>query len=215
MSGHVEALLPEFVLGGLRVEERDQVHRHVEECAACAVELRALDETFAAVGLAEAPVEPSPELWERIAASTARGRLAAFAAKVAELLDLTLERAERVLELADEPASWGPLPVPGADGISLYVPEMGPRVAGGTVGFLKLRPGARFPMHRHQGPEWVLTVQGGYRDESDGKEWGPGDVQTMDPETAHSFVGVDGPDCICLGVVLGAIDIEGVGIPAP
>jgi anti-sigma factor ChrR (cupin superfamily) len=55
----------------------------------------------------------------------------------------------------------------------------------------------------------VLTLQGGYVDDGDGHEWGPGDMQTMDPGTSHSFVGAAGPDCICLGVVLGPIEIDG------
>ena len=56
----------------------------------------------------------------------------------------------------------------------------------------------------------VLT--GGFRDENDGAEYGPGDLQELDAGTSHSFIAVEGPDCLCLGIVLNGIEVAGVKI---
>ena len=207
MSAHVDDLLPELVMGTLIEADRARVEAHVAQCDRCRGERDATQELFATLALAEAPIAPSPAVWQRLAASTERGRFAEFAAKVSELLDLTLDKAREVLEKIEQPSAWQPIALAGVTGIRVSTPEVGPRLKSGTVGFLRIKPGARFPGHIHHGPEWQLTLQGGYIDEVTGHEFGPGELQQMAPGTSHSFIGAPGPDCICLGVVDGKLEM--------
>lgn len=218
---HVDEFLSEFLLGSLPESERAAVQAHLRDCGRCGEQLASTADVLAEVMLAgpgtdgpgEAlmPVAPAASVRARLMTRVAQGgRFARFTAEVMRLLDLTAEKAAALLDRLDAPEAWAPLPVPGVTGIELFVPETGPRLRDATVGFLRLKPGARFPTHRHLGYEEVLTLQGGYRDDIDGKEWGPGDLQKMHVDTSHSFVGVEGPDCICLGVVLGRIAVEGL-----
>ncbi len=105
---------------------------------------------------------------------------------------------------------WTPLEVPGAGGISYCRPDKSPSLEGCAVAFLRIKPGAQFPMHGHLAGEQVLLLQGGYVDDLTGVEYGPGDVHVCEPGSSHSYSGVEGPDCICLGVVEGKIDVGGV-----
>lgn len=67
MTGtHVTEQLPDHVLGSLDDKEMQRVERHLARCAECRREFQALDEAMAAVGLSLPPVDPPPNLGERI-----------------------------------------------------------------------------------------------------------------------------------------------------
>lgn len=208
-GNHPDDRLADLALGTLDDGERAEVLAHVGGCARCTLELRSVRELLSALPLGGAPVTPDPALRRRLLESTARGRLHRFAGRVADLLGIAVARAEHWLDRVDEAAGWQPLPV-GRGGIDFLVPEHHGRLDGCAVAFLRIKPGAQFPMHGHLAGEKVLILQGGYVDDISGVEYGPGDVHVCAPGSSHSYTGVDGPDCICLGVVEGKIDVGGV-----
>src|SRR5262249_45688194 len=146
-----------------------EVERHLRACASCAAEHRATEALLADVALG-LPTEPAPPpaLRERILASTRTvNRFIDFVQRVADFLDIGADRARALLDKLDDPDAWKPL----FPGYWLHACESGPRLAGATLGVLRIQPGARFPYHRHGGDEEVLILQGGFRDEQSGREW--------------------------------------------
>ncbi len=82
------------------------------------------------------------------------------------------------------------------------------KATGRTVALIAMAPGCGYPRHRHQGPEEVLVVQGGYRDELG--EYRAGTFVRYDDGTVHSPVALtDGIEC-----VLFAIAHEGIALLA-
>ena len=211
MSGHVMELIPEFALGELTLGQAAEVEQHLVDCAACQAELCAVSDALSAVAMALDPVDPTWPLVRaraRLMEEIGRGgRFSRFVAKVARHLDIAADKAVEMLERLDRGDGWEPLPLPGVMGIEYFTPPTGPRLAGATVAVLRLQPRARFPRHGHGGAEEVLVIEGGFHDEQSGRDFHPGHVQAMAVGTSHSFVGLDGDPCICIGVVLGAIDL--------
>lgn len=64
----VRELLPDHVVGSLSATEARRVDRHLARCAPCRSERASLEESMSAVALALPPVDPPPNLGERIAA---------------------------------------------------------------------------------------------------------------------------------------------------
>jgi len=144
------------------------------------------------------PVAPSADSRARLmAAVPAHGRYERFAAKVAQLLDLSVERARALLDKLDD-ASQFSMEMPG---IALCWVEGGPRVANAVRGFVRVAAGTHFPEHAHLGEEQVLVIQGSYSDPGRGRVFVPGDVDVMAPGTAHDYVVPEGgPDLVMLSV---------------
>ena len=208
---HVDDQLPALALGTLPHTERLEVEAHVAGCAHCTIELQAVSELFTALAMAEEPLAPGPEVRARLLEGTASGRLHRFAERTADLLGIAVDRARFWLDRLDEVGVWTPLEAAPGGGISYCTPERSLRLEGCAVAFLRIQPGAQFPMHGHMAGERVLILQGGYVDDISGIEYGPGDIHVALEGTSHSYTGVPGPDCLCLGVVEGKIrmgDIE-------
>jgi anti-sigma factor ChrR (cupin superfamily) len=66
----------------------------------------------------------------------------------------------------------------------------GDGVQGPAAALLRYQPGARVPMHIHQGYEHVLVLTGSQRDEHG--RYGPGTWLVHAPGTRHSVVSDDG-----------------------
>jgi hypothetical protein len=145
-----------------------------------------------------APVAPPAELRARLmAALPVSGRYERFAAGVAELLDLGLDRARALLDKLDDATGFS-VEMPG---IALCWVDGGPRVANAVRGFVRVAAGTHFPKHAHLGEERVLVLQGSYSDPTRGRVLRPGDVDVMDADTAHDYVvPADGPDLVMLSV---------------
>ncbi|MCC6523859.1 MAG: cupin domain-containing protein [Polyangiaceae bacterium] len=153
------------------------------------------------------PLSPSRGLRGRLMQSTASGRLARFAVRVAALLDLGAAEAAALLDAVDRPSSWGPGPGPG---IALFHVAGGPAVRGAIAGFVRIERGQAFPSHRHLGPEAVLVVQGAFRDEASGAVVRAGDVARMPAGSEHALAVVPGPALVYLAVVADGVDIGGL-----
>lgn len=149
------------------------------------------------------PIAPPPALRERLLRSTS-GRLARFADKLAELIDVTVERARELLERALDPDGWEPLPIPGAT--TLWV-DGGPRAAACIRGFVRIHAGHAFPHHTHAGDEQVLVLDGCMVDSS-GREFQPGEISAMAEGSSHDYHALAGTtDLLIFAVVREGIDI--------
>ncbi len=154
------------------------------------------------VALARA-VEPAAapaSLRERITGSAARGgKYGRFADRIARMFDLPLAEALDLLRRAEDPASYGPGPVPNTGW--LFV-KPGPRAAGeGTLAAIgRLLPGARVPDHAHGGEETTLVLEGGFV-EDDGNEVWRGDELYKDGGSEHAFRVIGDEPCIAAVIV--------------
>jgi putative transcriptional regulator len=205
---HVDDQIAALALGTLPDDERAEVELHLAGCPRCAAELTVTGELLGAMALAPAPVLPSAAARERLLSAVAEGgRLHRFAEPVARLLEITVAAARAVLDSLDAPERWKPLALPGSVGVDYLRPPTGQRLEGAAVAFLRIGPGGRFPTHTHLAPEQVLILQGGYIDEVSGLEYGPGQIHAEGQGTSHAYRHVPGPDCLCLGVVEGHVQI--------
>jgi putative transcriptional regulator len=204
-AAHPDDLLAELAAGALSPADREAVDRHLAGCARCRLELGRLAEAAGLLAVALQPVASPPGARERLLAAAATGRLHAFAARVAAMLDVAADEARRLLDAIDTPAPWTAGPTPA---IQLFHLTTGPAVAAALAGFVRVKAGERFPYHRHLGEEQVLVLQGGLRDD-DGTVLRRGDVARAPADSAHSFVALPGPDLVYLVVLQGGVEIPG------
>jgi putative transcriptional regulator len=183
MSACVSQQLPDFLLGGLPEADAARVQGHLGACVRCTRELDELAELLGALPLTLEAVEASAALRDRVLASTRGGRFADFARRFAAMFDVAVDRARQLLDLVDDPSSWEAGPCPGSGLIHF---QAGPATAGADTGFVRVKPGVRFPWHSHGGRETTLVLQGYCRD-SNGETYRRGDVFVNEADTAHEF----------------------------
>lgn len=193
MTSDLRELLPSDLLAD---EELDEA------------ELAALADAFAALALAEAPMTPSAGLREAVLEG-AQSPLSAFAARLARLVDVSVERARELIARIADPAVWEPGV---CDGMFLCHLPAGPSLAGAVVGFVRVTAGMRFPRHTHVGDEVVMVMQGGIHDES-GAVYLPGDIVPAAAGTTHEFRALPGEELIYLAVVDEGVDFGPEGGP--
>ena len=200
--------LTDLVLGALSVDGAREVEQHLAACEPCRRAAAEVAETFAAIALAVSPVLPSPPAQHRflaaLAASPAPPRFALHLDEVASLLDLNREAAATLLRAIDDASTFSPLP--GVEGFRRAHVPLGPRVRGAAAAVLWAAPGARFPTHRHVGVETVLVLDGGLRDGHDGRVYDSGAIQHGAAGATHAWTALD-DGCLCIGVVLGGLEI--------
>ena len=83
----------------------------------------------------------------------------------------------------------------------------GPKVAGAFCGFVKMGPSVRGRPHQHLGREYMLVLEGGFR-QHDGVEVHPGDLHVMEEGTAHGFTIFHDETCIAAAVVFGGVSFD-------
>ena len=168
-------------------------------------------ESAEALGLAADALAPLPALRLRLEASLdGTHRFDDLEETVADLADLPIDAARRLLLSVDSPASsWDPGP---AAGIELLHFEGGPRVRDAVTGFVRHAPGTTFPEHDHVGGERVLVLQGAFED-SDGVVYRSGDVAERGPVSPHSYRAVGPLPLVTMAVVQGGVILGGVTIP--
>lgn len=206
-SNHVENRLPDYVLGDLDRSECVLLEAHVSTCAACSRELAEVKEVLSTVGLADRPLAPPRALRSRLLVSARSGRpLSSFAAGVADLFDLPIDKTARLLANLAASEAWTISPAPG---IHMFPVHPGVSLAGTSACMVKAAPGALFPHHKHGGIERTLVVQGGFLD-SDGVECWPGDFAIKDAGNAHSLRMLSGEPCICAVLNYGSLEFAPV-----
>ena len=137
-------------------------------------------------GLGAEPVAPSPALRGALLGTiAARTKGSGFAERLARLFDLERESAIQLIHEAGGGAEgWEAFPVAG---VRLFHLAGGPRVAAADCGLVRIEPGARFPLHRHVGDEWTLTLAGEAEEEGTGARFSPGDLVHRAPGSAHAY----------------------------
>jgi anti-sigma factor ChrR (cupin superfamily) len=211
MIGDVRELLPLYALGILEADEARVVERAIAGNPELAAELAAYQQTTGELGSVIQPVAPAPEVKERLMASVGGGRFAAFAARLAKLYDVTVERAHELLGLMDRTASWRPQ-IPG---ISLIDFDGGPAAAAADCGFFKLTPGALFPPHKHLGEERVIILAGQIRDVVNDRVCTAGDEYVQLEGTSHYLQCVGSEECIYAARAINGIDVGTGGRARP
>jgi anti-sigma factor ChrR (cupin superfamily) len=177
--------------------EQRRVRAHLDDCGQCAAEYRLSTEALTQLAMSLPRSVPPPEVRERVLKSVSTtNRFAMFAAQVAALIDVSVEKARELVGRIDDAKSWVATQ---AEGVFSYDLPTGPAVADAVVGFVKLRPGAVFPDHEHMGEDAMLVVQGSCID-SNGTVMRRGDLMRMSQGTHHDFKAQPGPDFIYLGV---------------
>ena len=88
------------------------------------------------------------------------------------------------------------------------------RDSGHAAVMIRMEPGCSYPRHRHNGPEELLVLQGGYRDRFG--EHGTGSYVRYEAGTSHAPVAVGDPDrpvdegnpaCVLFAIARGGIEI--------
>jgi hypothetical protein len=153
---------------------------------------------------------PSPSLKARLL-DTLRvtHRFDDLEAQVAELADVSRERASALLLEVDSPEVWERGPRPGID---IFHFVGGEKVRDAVTGFVRLAPGLGFPEHEHVGDESVLVMSGALEDSS-GDVYGAGERVEMAGGSHHSFRAVGPGRLLLLTVVQGGVIVDGELIP--
>lgn len=164
-----------YSLGTLDESERRAFEAHLASgCGECKDAVSAAAGALAALGRTSATQPPD-------------------AALRARLLDLALAPAMPI-----DPSAYSWLEV--APGIRLSALSADP--ARGMRAFLAWGdPGAKHAVHRHDGDELILVLQGGLRDERG--EYGPGDLCASRTGSAHTEEILDRGECFCYVVYYG------------
>lgn len=164
--------------------------------------------------LAPPPKAPPQLLRERLLAAAVRPRLryAPLYDRLSALFDLSDTELSSLFELAAQPERWVSAPIPE---LELFHLTGGPRVAGADNGLVRIRAGARFPLHRHLGPERVLVLEGGYRDEPSGRVYAAGELHEMSEGSEHGYVALAERDLLLAVSVVRGVDVEGFGALSP
>jgi ChrR Cupin-like domain len=202
MSADIRELLPLYALGILEPEEASAVERAVAQDAALATELASYQTS---AELLVVPVAPAPDVKVRLLASVGGSRFETFSARLAELYDVTVDKARELLGLIERPTSWNQE----AGGISLVHFNGGAAYAAADCGFIRLEPGAVFPPHKHLGDEASLVLQGQLRDASSGRLLGPGDELLQTEGSEHHLICEGTEPCIFAARALNGIEVAG------
>jgi quercetin dioxygenase-like cupin family protein len=188
--------------GPLELELLDEVEQsgalaHLDDCAACAADYGLSADALASLAMALPTAVPSPDVRARLLRSVSTtSRFEMFAAQVAALIDLGVDKAREIVGRIDEAAVWMATQAPG---VFSYDLPIGPAVADAVVGFVRVKPGCVFPDHEHMGDEVMFVVQGCAID-SNGLVMRRGDVIRLPPHSHHDFKAEPGPDFIYLGI---------------
>jgi hypothetical protein len=182
VNGELFDLVPEYVLGTLAEADSLRLEAGLASSPLLAREVDDVRALLAGAADLLPPVPPDPAVRERLLRSLGSAdRFAAFAARAAGLLDLSIETVRALFARIDDPAAWEP----GLPGMSMQHFAAGPRFATADAGFVRLQPGMAFPRHRHLGPEVTLVLEGAMRDGD--RIYGPGDILEMAEGSVHEY----------------------------
>jgi putative transcriptional regulator len=198
----VRDLLPLYALGILDPEEVTRVERAIAADPTLAVELASFQDSANAL---VAPVTPSPEVEARLLASIGGGAFERYSNRMAKLFDVTVDRAREILALVERSASWSPA----APGVGLVHFAGGPACAAADCGFVRLEPGAAFPLHSHMGEEVSFILAGRLRDRASGRVYVPGDEVIEAQGIEHDVICEGDEPCLYAARVVNGIEIAG------
>ena len=195
----VRALLPLYALGVLEPAEVTAVERALATDPALAADLELYQ--VATLEMIE-PVAASPSVKARLLAGVGGGRFERFSARMAQIFDISLDRARELLGLVERSGSWE-TPVPG---IGLVHFAAGPAYATADCGLVRISSGCTFPWHTHRGEELSLVLAGTLRDHS-GRLLAPGDELTYTLGSEHALTVEGDEEVIFAARAIGGIEV--------
>lgn len=203
-------LLPLHALGALDADEADLVDRAIASDAALRRRLDDFREVAHALTSALVSVPAPAPVRGRLFASLDElckpPRLDRFAARMAQLFDVSVEKARMFLGWVDEPARWEEQAhFPNVQLIHL---PAGPAWAAADCGLVRMQPGFRFPLHDHKGQEVTLVLQGTGMD-STGTRMEPGVEMVLEPGHPHEYSVDDGSEPYVFAVRFYGIELIG------
>jgi hypothetical protein len=211
VTADVRELLPLYALGALDDDDARAVERAAAADPAIAAELAALREVAAQLIVAVSPIAPPPDVAQRLMASAGAGRFERWSSRMAQLFDVSVERARELLGLIERPASWGPAVL---DGWTSGIPHValvhftgGPACATADCGFVRIDPGHVFPLHRHRGDEVTILIAGTIR-EDDGRIFHAGDEIARAAGTEHTLTVIGDEPAIIIARAEGGIEVR-------
>ena len=212
MSGKPELELGALALDDLSPEQREGVERSLRTDPELARLWSQANEALGRFAEGLTAVAPPPAVWQRLQDSLDSDPqrpldtvAAPLTARIAHLLDLTVEQTRALLSQLPQPWRWVAALGPG---IELFHLTPGPSLSGAACGFVRVPAGAPFPEHRHLGDELVLVLQGAFATET-GELISAGREHRMPAGSAHSFTARPGPALVYLAVVREGIEIAG------
>lgn len=150
------------------------------------------------------PVTPSAKTKDALMAAIAGPWYLPFVRRVAELCEVSQDKAKELLAAVDDAARWMIGPGQGTEAFHI---DAGPSLEGAIVGFIRIAPGAVFPDHKHVGAEDVYVLDGGFVVD-DGVEQvtvRAGEEHPMPAGSHHEVRALD-TGCLYLGVVRDGLD---------
>ena len=191
------------LLGGMHTPGSEaRVERHLRECPDCGRKLRAAQKRVGEIVALASDVAPPPGLRQRILQSIAdTPRLVRFTEIVANMLDVSPEKARSYLAALDDPDQWQETPF---DGVTRIPVEGGPQTFGAVAHFVRVEPGKVVPLHEHFGPEIGVFLQGRGRHDN-GRFCEIGELDECATGTAHSVAGLPGVASVMLVVARGGV----------
>jgi len=170
------AVLADYASGAMRPAFATVVAAHLERCAACRAEIRAL-EALGGELIADLPASPmSEESLERVMAGIERPTPPAEAAPPPTTMRIPFGRAQWL-----------------APGMTIRKAKLG---GGDLLYLLQLPGGIRTVPHGHVGMEFTTVLEGAYNDEAG--RFAAGDFAEMTEEIDHRPTVAPGQPCVCL-----------------
>ena len=159
------------------------------------------------------PIAPPPAMKQALLAAIAGPWYAPFTRRVAELCEISQDKAKEILAAVDDAARWMIGPAAGTEAFHI---DAGPSLEGAIVGFIRIAPGAVFPDHAHVGAEDVYVLDGGFVvDDGNGSSLTvrAGEEHPMAAGSRHEVRAL-AEGCLYLGVVRDGLDF-GEGAVGP
>jgi putative transcriptional regulator len=202
---HLDDILPDLLLCTLPADAQRAAEQHLATCERCRAEAQRLSATIEGLDTLTVPEDPPRDVLDRILQQMeGPGRFRRFEKEIAAFFDVPEAQAQRLLMSLDTPSAWVPGP---SRGIRMLPVEAGPAKTGMLAAFVRMQPGARFPLHTHSGREWNFLLEGGIR-ESSGREFWPGEVLEREEGSAHSFTALQGPPCVAATLLEGVASFD-------
>ena len=202
----IHELLPLYALGILEPDEAKLIERAIASDPALATELVSYQDAAGQLGSLTAQA-PSPDVKARLLASVGGGRFEKLATKMSSLFDVSVDRAREFLGLIERSASWeAAMP-----GIGLVHFDGGPAYTAADCGFIRLAPGATFPLHTHRGEEVSLILAGSLRDH-EGRILTVGDELVQAHGSTHHITAIGDVECIFAARAMNGIEIAGAPV---
>lgn len=190
-----DAALMDVALGAATSEELASARAHVAGCADCARLLRTYETAVGRMREASVTRGVVDRAWERTASQVlGSGRFDNFAGELAAWLDVDEKDVLAFLRTVDDESL---LTVDCAPGIRARPAPSGPARAGSRVTFVRGKPDAVLPEHRHEGPEHCFVIQGALATDDGHPVQLRGDQYTYAAGTKHSVTALADVECYC------------------